>query len=124
MTYSLRLGSRIQKSRSAKGLSVSQLASRIGVKPTTVEKWESGETDLRPNKLDQLAGILGVSMIWLLVGEDENIVTSVESPDFNETHMLEEKINRAEELINDLSFLLADIRAQSRRIQRDINAES
>lgn len=122
MNYNKLLGIRIQDSRTNKGLSVSQLASRIGVKTETVKRWESGETDPRPNKLDQLSGILGVPMIWLLAGEDSHIPATPNLPEFSETQQLEEKINRAEEMISDLSFLLVDIRAQTRKIQRGIDA--
>ena len=61
-------------------------------------------------------------MIWLLVGEDTDISIASNAPEFSETQQLEEKINRAEKMINDLSFLLVDIRAQTRKIQRGIDA--
>lgn len=122
MNYNRLLGTRIKDSRVNKGLSVSQLASRIGVKPETVEMWESGESDPRPNKVNKLSGILGVSMIWLLAGEDEKLADTQHSPDFSATGQLEEKIELAEKMISDLSFLLVDIRAQARKIQRGIDA--
>lgn len=122
MNYNELFGIRVKNSRINKGLSVSQLASRIGVKPETVKKWESGETGPRPNKVNQLSGILGVSMIWLLAGEDEKISDISHSPEFSETQQLEEKIDLAEKMISDLSFLLVDIRAQARKIQRGIDA--
>ena len=122
MNYNKLFGIRVKNSRINKGLSVSQLASRIGVKPETVKKWESGETDPRPNKVNQLSGILGVSMIWLLAGEDEKFSDTSHSPEFSETQQLEEKIDLAEKMISDLSFLLVDIRAQARKIQRGIDA--
>lgn len=122
MTYNKLFGNRIKDSRINKGYGVSQLASRIGVKPETLKKWESGETEPRPNKVNKLSGILGVSMVWLLVGDDTDGSNTSHSPEFSETQQLEEKIDRAEKLISDLSFLLVDIRAQSRRIQRGIDA--
>ena len=121
MNYNKLFGNRVRESRINKGLSVSQLASRIGVKPETVEKWESGETDPRPSKVNKLSGILGVSMIWLLAGEDDNVAGASQFPEFSETRQLEEKIDLAEKMISDLSFLLVDIRAQARKIQRGID---
>lgn len=102
------------------GFSEKQLAQRLGLKEQTIEKWESGEKTPRANKLHQLAGVLGVPIVWLMGGAETP--AGVEAPSFNETDGLEEKLSKAEALVNELSFLLTDIRASTRRVQRDIDA--
>ncbi|MFK8078271.1 MAG: helix-turn-helix domain-containing protein [Granulosicoccus sp.] len=114
------LGSRISEARMAMGFSEKQLAQRLGLKEQTIEKWESGEKTPRANKLHQLAGVLGIPIVWLMGGAETPPI--VEAPSFNETDGLEDKLSKAETLINELSFLLADIRASTRRVQRDIDA--
>lgn len=115
------LGARIATARIAKGLTEQQLAHRLGVKTSTVEKWESGETDPRANRLDQLAGLLGVPLMWLIGGGD--IPPDVETPTFSETQRVEEKLARAEKLVNQLSLLLVNIGTDVRRLQRDLDID-
>lgn len=40
----------------------------MGLKVSTVDKWERGSLSPRSNRLTALAGILGVSLTWLIVG--------------------------------------------------------
>ncbi|MBZ8133504.1 helix-turn-helix domain-containing protein [Afifella sp. IM 167] len=65
------LGGRIVRARDALGLSTAQLARRLGVKTATLAQWENDRAEPRSNRLRNLAGILGVSPIWLLVGRGE-----------------------------------------------------
>ncbi len=62
------LGPRIREAREAIGLSQLQLASRLGVKESTVKRWETDQVAPRANRLASLAGITGVSLSWLLIG--------------------------------------------------------
>lgn len=66
-------GDRVAGAREALGWSQKQLAERLGVKAKTVRQWESDSSEPRANKLQMLAGMLGVSMRWLLSGEGEGI---------------------------------------------------
>ena len=61
-------GDRVAAAREELGLTQSQLANRLGVRLSTVEKWESDRSEPRANKLQMLAGVLNVSIIWLLTG--------------------------------------------------------
>ena len=45
-----------------------QLARRLGVKLVTMQNWEADRAEPRANKLQMLAGLLNVSMIWLMTG--------------------------------------------------------
>lgn len=119
MSEKVLLGERIAKARANRGYSAPQLAQRLGIKPSTVDRWESGESAPRANRINQLAGVLGVPLLWLLAGA--NLPPSFEQPEFSETQAIEDKLDRADVLLNELSFLLVDIRAQARRLQRDID---
>jgi transcriptional regulator with XRE-family HTH domain len=50
-----------------------QLAKRLGVKSKTIEGWEGDMSEPRANRLSMLAGLLGVSIMWLINGEGEGI---------------------------------------------------
>lgn len=62
------LGGRLSRARDATGLSEAQLAGRLGVRVSTVRGWESDRAQPRANRLSMLAGILNVSLSWLLHG--------------------------------------------------------
>ena len=64
-------GDRLAAAREALGLSQSQLASRVGVRLSAIQNWESDRSEPRANKLQMLAGILNVSIVWLLTGVGE-----------------------------------------------------
>lgn len=65
------LGGRMSRTRDALGLSLSSLARRIGVKPRTIEEWESDRSEPPVERLSLLAGILNVNIVWLLHGVGE-----------------------------------------------------
>jgi len=63
---------RIAEAREAAGLSRAELAQRMGVVPETVDAWEDAERVPRANRITVLAGVLGVSAMWLLSGEGDD----------------------------------------------------
>lgn len=65
------LGDRIAAGREARGYSQSELAKRLGVALEALEGWESDQSAPRANRLQMLAGVLNVSLIWLMSGETE-----------------------------------------------------
>lgn len=67
----LDLGARIADARTAAGRTETDIANQIGVKVSTVQKWERGTASPRSNRLVALAGILGVSLSWLIVGHGD-----------------------------------------------------
>jgi transcriptional regulator with XRE-family HTH domain len=87
-------GDRLAGAREGAGLSQKELAARVGVRTLTVIAWENDAKEPRANRLQMLAGILGVSLSWLLTGKGEG---PEGPPDFNE-------------LPEDLNLLLADLR--------------
>jgi transcriptional regulator with XRE-family HTH domain len=66
-------GDRVTAAREAAGLSQEDLALRLGVRLRTIRAWEEDMAEPRANKLQMLAGLLNVSLRWLLTGEGEGI---------------------------------------------------
>lgn len=64
-------GDRVAGAREAAGLSQTDMARKLGVRKDTVVAWEEDRSEPRANKLSMLAGVLNVSIIWLLTGEGE-----------------------------------------------------
>ena len=62
------LGGRLSRARDATGLTAAQLARRLGVQSSTLQAWESDRSQPRANRLSMLAGVLNVSLSWLLHG--------------------------------------------------------
>ena len=67
------LGDRITGACEAAGLSQTELARRLGVRLATIRAWEDDQADPRANKLQMLAGLLGVSIMWLLTGKGDGL---------------------------------------------------
>jgi HTH-type transcriptional regulator, cell division transcriptional repressor len=88
-------GDRMTGAREAAALSQAELARRMGVKVKTVRAWENDQSEPRANKLQMLAGMLGVSIMWLLTGRGDGL-DGPETP---------------ERLTDDLVALLGDLRA-------------
>ncbi len=66
-------GDRLAAAREAAGLSQKNLAKRLGVKTKTVAGWENDVSEPRANRLQMLAGLLNVSLMWLLNGEGDGV---------------------------------------------------
>lgn len=66
-------GDRLADAREAAGLSQRALATRLGVRLETLQRWEDDAADPRANRLQMLAGMLGVSLMWLLTGAGEGL---------------------------------------------------
>ncbi len=66
-------GDRVAAAREARGYGQAELARKLGVKQRTIESWEDDITEPRANKLNMMAGVLNVSLMWLLNGEGEGV---------------------------------------------------
>lgn len=66
-------GDRLAAAREGTELSQKELAKRLGVKSKTIAAWENDLSEPRANRLQMLAGLLNVSLMWLLNGEGEGI---------------------------------------------------
>lgn len=65
------LGDRLAGAREAAGMTRAELARRMGLKLSTIEKWEDDMAEPRANRLQMLSGLLGVSLTWLLTAEGD-----------------------------------------------------
>lgn len=66
-------GDRLAAARETAGLSQKGLAKRLGVKAKTIAAWENDTSEPRANRLQMVAGLLNVSLMWLLTGEGEGV---------------------------------------------------
>lgn len=66
-------GDRVAGAREQAGMDQALLAKRLGVKKSTLRAWENDLSEPRANKLSMMAGVLNVSLIWLLHGEGEGV---------------------------------------------------
>lgn len=66
-------GDRLAAAREAAGMTQSQLARRLGVKKATIADWENDLSEPRANRLSMMAGMINVSIMWLLTGEGEGM---------------------------------------------------
>ncbi len=73
-------GDRLAGAREAAGLSEEELAQRLGVRLTTLQNWEEDVAEPRGNRLQMLAGMLNVSLTWLLTAEGDGLVDPDEVP--------------------------------------------
>lgn len=81
-------GDRVAAAREQTGLDQRQLAKRLGIKLKTLQGWEYDLSEPRANKLSMMAGVLNVSIRWLLTGEGDGITEPEDpgtlDPDVNE----------------------------------------
>ncbi len=102
-------GDRLVGAREAMGMSQADLARRLGVKLKTVGAWEQDLSEPRANKLQMLAGVLNVSIMWLLNGEGDGI----DGPD-NEAALPADVAN----LLSDIRQVKLEVSALGGRLGR------
>ncbi|WP_226627269.1 helix-turn-helix domain-containing protein [Alloyangia pacifica] len=93
-------GDRLAAARETAGMEQDALAKRLGVQLKTLQGWENDLSEPRANRLQMLAGLLNVPMVWLITGEGDGISAPNEdaqeiSPDLDET-LLELRALRGE----------------------------
>ncbi|ANT59788.1 MULTISPECIES: helix-turn-helix transcriptional regulator [Roseobacteraceae] len=93
-------GDRLAAAREAAGMEQETLAKRLGVRLKTLQGWENDLSEPRANRLQMLAGLLNVPMVWLITGEGDGVSAPGEeepqiSPDLDET-LLELRTLRGE----------------------------
>ncbi len=83
-------GDRIAGAREALGLSQRDLAHRLGIRTETLRGWEEDRTEPRANRLQMLAGLLNVSIRWLLTGEGEGVTIPADATNVEFQHIMAE----------------------------------
>ena len=77
-------GDRLVAARENSNLSQQDVAKRLGVKNSTIKSWENDNSEPRANRLSMLAGLLNVSITWLISAEGagvEDPTKSYKTPD-------------------------------------------
>ncbi len=64
-------GDRVAGAREQAGMSQTELSKRLGIKVATLKSWEDDFSEPRANKLSMMAGLLNVSLPWLLTSEGD-----------------------------------------------------
>lgn len=95
-------GDRLEAAREAKGLTVAGMAEKLGVGTRTIKAWENDGSTPRGNRIQMLAGMLNVSMVWLING------TSNGTSHVAETHTRSAGLNDALGEISQLKTTLSD----------------
>ncbi len=73
-------GDRMAAARDRLGMTQAQLAQRLGVKAQTIAAWEQDRAEPRANRLQMLAGMLNVPMIWLMTGAGAGVAAPQDAP--------------------------------------------
>ena len=110
-------GDRLAAAREAASLTQKGLAKRLGVKAKTISAWENDVTEPRANRLQMLAGLLNVSLMWLLNGEGEGVDPPGSEPAL--THDARAALLELRELrgdIDDASHRLARLEKHLRKL--------
>lgn len=97
------LGQRIAAQRQRLGLSLAQVAQRVGVTRETMAGWESGHAEPRANRLLTLAGVLEASVGWLLGGRSGCAPAAAPSTDIEQ---LRTQLTAARDLADNLASML------------------
>ncbi|NJM82552.1 MAG: helix-turn-helix domain-containing protein [Tabrizicola sp.] len=113
-------GDRIAGAREAAGLTREEFATRIGVRVKTVSAWEEDLSEPRGNRLQMLAGMLNVSIRWLLTGEGDDL----DAPDAPGAMTLPAKIALAElaRMRTQLAALTREMEQTEDRLRRLLQA--
>ncbi len=107
-------GGRFSRAREASGLSVKDLAWRIGVKMATINAWESDRSRPGSHRLSNLSGLLRVSLSWLLHGVGNGPVEERDDPS---TEVIGEQLARLKRLHDQTGHIID-------RIESDIDRMS
>ncbi|MCK5050769.1 MAG: helix-turn-helix transcriptional regulator [Candidatus Cloacimonetes bacterium] len=74
----MNFGDRVKRIRIFKGLTQKDLASKIGVRQTTVARYENNFTFPSQHVLATIATTLGVDTFWLIFGDDKDRITKID----------------------------------------------
>ena len=98
-------GDRLVAAREKANLSQQDLAKHLGVKNSTIKSWENDNSEPRANRLSMLAGLLNVSITWLISAEG----SGVEAPE------------KSDEMSNDLLDALKELTALRVNLLKNID---
>jgi transcriptional regulator with XRE-family HTH domain len=102
-------GDRVAASREAAGMTQAELARRLGVRVATLRGWEDDLSEPRANRLSMMAGLLNVSMMWLINGQGEGL-----DPPASEVSVP----SSVRDLLNEMREIRADMMTRSEQLGR------
>ena len=102
-------GDRLAAARENSNLSQNDLAKRLGVKNSTIKSWENDNSKPRANRLSMLAGLLNVSITWLISAEG----SGVEAPS-----KLDRSADSLQEIVKELRILRLNMIKSVERIDK------
>ncbi len=102
-------GDRVAGAREAAGMNQKDLAKRLGIRTATLKSWEEDLSEPRANRLSMMAGLLNVSVMWLINGEGEGMESP---PDTNEIS------GDLRDLLTEMRVLRAELKARSEHVGR------
>ncbi|MBW4982950.1 helix-turn-helix domain-containing protein [Mameliella sp. CS4] len=102
-------GDRLAAAREAAHMTQEVLAKRLGVKLKTLQAWEDDINEPRANRLSTLAGVLNVSIVWLITGEGDGV------PDPDQDDVLAPDVNA---VLTEIRALRGQFKAKADKLGR------
>lgn len=107
------VGGRISRAREASGLSVKDVAWRLGVRIATINAWERDRSQPGSHSLTKIAGLLQVSLSWIVYG----VGIGPSDTEVNETNEeMAAKLSRLRLLHVETGLLLEELKNEVDRI--------
>jgi len=103
------LGGRIWRARDALGLTLADLAERLGLAEETVGEWERDRAEPRADALARLAGVLSVAPSWLVAGVGE---APCAPPDREATQTIQRRLQEIRRLHEETGEAIAVLEAE------------
>ncbi|GFE51363.1 transcriptional regulator [Roseobacter cerasinus] len=102
-------GDRVAAAREMAEMTQAQLARRLGVRVSTLRAWENDLSEPRANRLSMMAGLLNVSMMWLINGQGEGLDAPTEEAGLPAS---------AQDMLNEMRDLRLDMMARAEQMAR------
>lgn len=102
-------GDRLAAAREVADMTQAELARRLGVRVSTLRSWENDLSEPRANRLSMMAGLLNVSMMWLINGQGEGLDAPLEEATLPSS---------AHDILNELRELRTDMQARVEQMGR------
>ena len=102
-------GDRLAAAREMADMSQSELARRVVVRVSTLRSWEDDLSEPRANRLSMMAGLLNVSMTWLINGQGEGLEAPLEEAVLDTT---------AHDILNEMREIRSDMLARVEQLSR------
>lgn len=79
----MRIGNKIRRLREAKGLSQENMADGLGMSPTGYGNIERNKNDINVEKLQKIAGLLGVKIEEIFASDEKFVINNFDNTKIN-----------------------------------------